>query len=142
FLRFVVEGHLEGRDNELKQSVIALEVFRNRDYDPDQDSIVRTEAGRLRARLAEYYMREGAGDPVIIELPKGGYVPMFRRLEEARGDWKTRFGRLWVGGVLAAFAVALAAAGWWWAHRQTAPIAIAVLPLENLSHDPANDYFG
>src|SRR5262249_55191836 len=47
-----------------------------------------------------------------------------------------------VGGVLAAFAVALAAAGWWWAHRQTAPIAIAVLPLENLSHDPANDYFG
>src|SRR6266852_2784999 len=51
FLQFVVERHLEGRDDELKESVIALEVFGNRDYDPKQDSIVRTEAGRLRARL-------------------------------------------------------------------------------------------
>src|SRR5437773_9804034 len=81
FLRFVVEGHLDGRDNELKESVIALEVFGARDYDPKQDSIVRTEAGRLRARLAEYYVGEGGGDPVIIELPKGGYVPVFRQRE-------------------------------------------------------------
>src|SRR5215472_17089620 len=73
FLRFVVECHLAGRDDVLKESVIALEVYGNRDYDPRQDSTVRTEAGRLRARLAEYYIAEGAGDPVIIELPKGGY---------------------------------------------------------------------
>src|SRR6516164_6114306 len=75
FLRFVVERHLEGRDTELKESVIALKVFGAHDYDPAQDSIVRTEAGRLRARLAEYYGDEGGNNPVIIELPKGGYVP-------------------------------------------------------------------
>ena len=50
-LRFVVERHLDGRDDALKESVIALEVFGNRDYDPKQDSIVRTEVARLRARL-------------------------------------------------------------------------------------------
>ena len=88
FLRFVVERQLEGRDGELKESVIAMEVFGNHDYDPKQDSIVRTEAGRLRARLAEYYVGEGSGDPVIIELPKGGYVPLIRRLEKAPGERK------------------------------------------------------
>ena len=45
FLRFVVEQHLAGRDSELKESVIAIEVFGRRpDHDPSQDSIVRTEA--------------------------------------------------------------------------------------------------
>jgi len=63
-LRFVVERHLDGRDDALKESVIALEVFGNRDYDPKQDSIVRTEVARLRARLAEYYLREGAHNQV------------------------------------------------------------------------------
>jgi hypothetical protein len=73
FLRFVVEHHLEGKDSELKESVIAVEVFGRRpDHDPAQDSIVRTEAGRLRARLAEYYKGEGRGDALVIELPKGG----------------------------------------------------------------------
>src|SRR5262249_27117312 len=141
FLRFVVEGHLEGRDNELKHSVIALEVFGNRDYDPDQDSIVRTEAGRLRARLAEYYTREGARDPVIIELPKGGYVPVFRRLEGAEEKTAPLRSRLRMAVALASLVVALAVTGWWWVQRKTAPVAIAVLPLENLSHDPASDYF-
>ena len=76
FLRFVVERHLEGRDGELKESVIAIEVFgRSPDYDPRQDSIVRTEAARLRARLSEYYIGEGKGDALVIELPKGGYAP-------------------------------------------------------------------
>src|SRR5437762_2634587 len=72
FLRFLLERHLQGRDNEIKESMIAVEVFhRKPDYDPKQDSIVRTEAGRLRARLAEYYSGEGSADPLIIELPKG-----------------------------------------------------------------------
>ncbi len=80
FLRFVVEQHLEGKDDEIKESVIALEVFgRGPDHDPKQDSIVRTEAGRLRARLGEYYVGEGKNDALVIELPKGGYVPVFRQ---------------------------------------------------------------
>jgi TolB-like protein len=141
FLRFVVERQLEGRDGELKESVIAMEVFGNHDYDPKQDSTVRTEAGRLRARLAEYYVGEGSGDPVIIELPKGGYVPLIRRLEKAPEERKTRPRRVWLLASLAGCAVALAAMGWWWAQHKTAPITIAVVPLANLGYDPTSDYF-
>lgn len=80
FLQFVVEQHLDGKDDEIKESVIALEVFgRGPDHDPKQDSIVRTEAARLRARLGEYYVGEGKNDALVIELPKGGYAPVFRQ---------------------------------------------------------------
>src|SRR6202158_1317264 len=85
FLRFVVEGHLEGKDHELKESVIAVEVFGRRpDFDSRLDPVVRTEAVRLRARLSEYYLKEGKVDVLVIELPKGGYVPRFREVEAER----------------------------------------------------------
>src|SRR6516162_4969360 len=84
FLRFVVERHLEGRDQELKESLIAIEVFgRQPGYDSKQDPIVRTEASRLRARLGEYYLAQGKDDPVVIELPKGGYIPLIRSTKRA-----------------------------------------------------------
>src|ERR1700719_4706267 len=83
FLRFVVEGHLDGKDHELKESVIAIEVFGRRpDFDSRLDPVVRTEAVRLRARLSKYYINEGKADALVIELPKGGYVPPFREVEE------------------------------------------------------------
>lgn len=57
FLRFVVEKRLAGGDGELKETVLATEVFARRpNYNPKQDAIVRTEAGRLRSRLSEYYL--------------------------------------------------------------------------------------
>ena len=78
-LRFLVERHLDGRDHELKESVIGVEVFgRKPDYNPKFDPIVRTEARRLRARLSEYYEGVGATNEIVIELPKGGYVPVIR----------------------------------------------------------------
>ena len=62
FLRFVVDLHLEGRDDELKESVIGTEIFGRRpDYNPKDDAIVRTEARRLRALLNEYYLSDGKG---------------------------------------------------------------------------------
>ena len=145
FLRFVVEQHLEGKDHELKESVIAIEVFgRPADFDPRVDPVVRTEAGRLRARLSEYYVDEGKGDPLVIELPKGGYIPRFREVKETReatAPLRSRLGtRAWIAAGLGGFAIAVAL-GWWRFERQAAPIAIAVLPLHNLSQDPANDYF-
>src|SRR5258708_38111435 len=66
FLRFVVEQRLAGKEGELKESVIAIEVYRKWDYDSKLDSIVRTEAGRLRARLAEDYIHQGAWCPGSI----------------------------------------------------------------------------
>src|SRR3982074_3837712 len=80
-LRFLVERQLEGREVELKESTIGVEVYGRRpDYDPRRDSTVRSEAARLRARLSKYYSTEGSQDPLVIELPKGGYVPRFRPL--------------------------------------------------------------
>ena len=82
FLRFVVDQTLDGRGSEIKESVIGVEALgRNGSFDPKADPIVRVEAGRLRARLSSYYESEGKGDPVRIELPKGGYVPAFTSLD-------------------------------------------------------------
>jgi len=151
FLRFVVEGHLEGKDHELKESVIAVEVFgRPPDFDSRLDPVVRTEAVRLRARLGDYYLKEGKTDTLVIELPKGGYVPRFREVKEAPDatapapqDVSARpKPRPWVALALVGAIIVLAVAGWWWFQHRSAPIAIAVLPLENTSHDSANDYFG
>jgi TolB-like protein len=148
FLRFIVERHLEGRDSEIKESVIAIEVFgRKPDHDPKQDSIVRTEAARLRARLAEYYADSGRDDCIVIELPKGGYVPVLRKLpvdssRDAGGSPAGRVSpgrRLWLVLVLAA--LGMGAIFWWWTTQARAPISIAVLPLKNLGPDSAGDYF-
>lgn len=80
FLRFVVDAALDGRAECLKEYTVGVEVFgRGADFDPRIDSAVRVDARRLRAKLDEYYAGEGSDDPVMIELPKGGYVPVFNR---------------------------------------------------------------
>ena len=77
-LCFVVERVLAGKGGRLKGYTIAVEAFgRAPDFDPQIDPIVRVEAGRLRRRLERYYADEGAGETVWIELPRGGYVPVF-----------------------------------------------------------------
>lgn len=79
FLRFVVESTLEGRAEALKGYTIAVEALgRPPSFDPQSDPIVRVEATRLRRALERYYATIGADDPVIIDVPKGGYVPQFR----------------------------------------------------------------
>ena len=138
FLRFLVERQLDGRSSELKESLIAIEVFdRKPDYDPKQDAIVRTEAVRLRARLDKYYAGDGRRDAVIIELPKGGYIPVFRYPEAARHSLP----RPTVALAGVTVMVMLAAIGWWWVRVHSPSIAVAVLPLENLGRDPANEDF-
>jgi len=78
FLRFIVELALDGRTNEIKESVIAVEVLgRSPSFDSKTDPIVRVEAGRLRDRLQEYYNGHGADDDLLITMPRGGYLPAF-----------------------------------------------------------------
>jgi hypothetical protein len=85
FLRFITEYALHGRGDEINEYSIATQVFaRNSDFDPAGDTIVRTQAYRLRSKLQQYYSTIGAIDPVIIEIPKGHYVPMFRRSDLER----------------------------------------------------------
>ncbi|MGH9518127.1 MAG: tetratricopeptide repeat protein, partial [Terriglobales bacterium] len=63
-----------------KEYEIAIEVFeRSADYDPTVDATVRVEASRLRSRLREYYATQGRHDPILFDLPKGGYSAVFTR---------------------------------------------------------------
>jgi hypothetical protein len=78
-LRYLAQHAMEQPGVPLKEYQIATEVFgRRADFDPQSDSTIRVQAGRLRAKVAEYYASEGENDPVVVELPKGSYVLNFR----------------------------------------------------------------
>ena len=80
FMLFTVECKLEGQHERVKEYILGREVFDRRDgYDPRLDPIVRVEARRLRAKLAEYYSGAGRADPIRLEYPKGSYLPEFQR---------------------------------------------------------------
>ncbi len=94
FLRYIVEQTINGNKDYLKEYVIGSEVYdRKPPYHPSRDSIVRTEAWRLRAKLKEYYQGAGKDDLVFIYLRPGSYIPVFQYKEdfvvtqkELRGD--------------------------------------------------------
>jgi hypothetical protein len=80
FLRFTVETTLAGGADQLKEYLIGTEVYdRKPPYHPNVDSIVRSEARRLRSKLKDYYESYGKADPVFIYYRIGSYVPVFRR---------------------------------------------------------------
>jgi len=80
FLSFIVETTLAGNGSKLKAYTIAVEALgRGADFDPQTDPIVRVEAVRMRQALARYYSGIGRDDPLVIEVPRGSYVPAFRR---------------------------------------------------------------
>lgn len=84
FLRHVVEETLAGRADRIKAYSIATSVFgRSADFDPQVDSIVRLEAGRLRRSLEHYYLTVGRMNAVRITIPRGAYVPVFGSTSEA-----------------------------------------------------------
>ena len=114
FLSFIVLEALAGRGDQLKEYVIGVQVFdKDSSFDPRADPIVRVQARRLRARLVRYYREEGGADAIVIELPKGGYTPVFKTREA------TPAGRRSIGATLAG--------------QNT----IAVLPFAD--HSPAHD---
>jgi len=118
FLRFIVNETIAGRVSELKEYVIGVQVFRtDQSFDPRTDPIVRVQARRLRAKLVQYYADEGRQDTLTIEIPKGGYAPVFKKREAPIPAKRT------VGAVLLS--------------RNT----VAVLPLEDFSPDGDLGYF-
>lgn len=77
-LRYLAEHSLIHPGIALKEYQIATEVLgRPAGFDPQSDSTVRVQAGRLRVKLAEYYAQAGADDPVLVEIPKGSYALTF-----------------------------------------------------------------
>jgi hypothetical protein len=85
-LRYLAKHAVEHPGASLKEYQIATEVFgRQADFDPQLDSMVRVQAGRLRTKLAEYYASEGSGDEIWVELPKGTYVLSFHNGPHGNG---------------------------------------------------------
>ncbi len=81
FLAFIVEEALRGRGSELCEYTIGVSVFeRDESFEPGLDPIVRNDARRLRQKLLEYYQKVCDAGDVLIEIPKGGYVPVFQPL--------------------------------------------------------------
>jgi TolB-like protein len=114
FLAFIAHEALAGRSDQLKEYVIGVQVFgKESTFDPRTDPIVRVQARRLRARLVRYYREHGQHDEVVVELPKGGYAPVFRRREPGAAPRRSIAGAL--------------------ANRNT----VAVLPFAD--HSPARD---
>lgn len=127
FLKFAVFETVEGRDAQLKEYTIAIEAFdRDESFDPQTSNIVRVEAGRLRQRLDAYYNGSGKYDPIRILLPKGTYVPEISPLVAEGVSEPVRGNETEAADPLLA-----------------APYgpSIAVLPFDNMSGDPKQDYF-
>lgn len=82
FLSFIVEEVLAGRAAQLCEYTIGMAVFdQNESFEPALNPIVRNDARRLRQKLLEYYKRGATGaSQVVIDIPKGGYVPVFSDL--------------------------------------------------------------
>ena len=118
FLRFVVEHVIEGHPECLKEYLVGVEVYdRKPPYDPSQDSIVRTEARRLRNKLKEYYGAEGKDDSVYIYLRPGSYIPAFQSREDLIGAFnpaETEFCDL----------------------RNSSSVVAAILPFRDVSGNP------
>ena len=121
FLRFVVLETLAGRGDRLNEALVGMEVYsREGTFDPRLDSTVRVEAGRLRAKLREFYESQGDTGRFRIEIPKGSYKPIFKRLKEtgikkpAQGFFK----------------------------RPPRARTIAVLPFADMSPQKGCEYFG
>ncbi|HJR61457.1 MAG TPA: hypothetical protein VJ813_18745 [Vicinamibacterales bacterium] len=150
FLRYVVDRALAGEAGQLKEYAIGVDVFeRDAQYDPRIDSIVRVEAGRLRAKVDEYYSGEGVGDRVIVRIPRGGYVPQFEIREAAlpaptpaspRGAFRFR----WPVAVLLLAIVAVPGIALWGPAEQTSArpstgLRVAVLPFTHYAAGGADE---
>src|SRR5258708_27375850 len=77
-VRYVVEHALSGDSGQLKERTLGIEVFaRDPHYDTNLDPVVRTTAGEIRKRIAQYYHEPGHEGEVRIDLPAGSYLPEF-----------------------------------------------------------------
>jgi hypothetical protein len=77
-LRYIIEEELNGRGDRIKALSIAWDVLdKPKDFNPQQDPVVRVNFNRLRRSLNDYYENSGRNDPIMISVPIGAYRPVF-----------------------------------------------------------------
>ncbi|WEF34029.1 hypothetical protein [Pseudoduganella chitinolytica] len=87
-LDYLVCRRLDLPQEPVKEYMVGIDVYRRdaRSYRPDEDPVVRVQAGRLRRRLEDYYAGPGRADPIRIRVPRRGYVPeLTRQYDDAPG---------------------------------------------------------
>src|SRR3954462_7834360 len=145
-LRYLAEHSLDHPGTALKEYQIATEVLgRPPGFDPQSDSTVRVQAGRLRVKLAEYYAHDGVDDPILVEIPKGSYVLVFQlrgkpgsaiaptpRIQVAEKNPEVRpSNRGWlmaVAALLVLLAVSVVSSALLLSRQRTQPAAAQVVP--------------
>ena len=159
-LRYLGKHALEHPGVPVKEYQIATEVFgRQADFDPQLDSMVRVQAGRLRSKLAEYYGTEGAVDRLIVELPKGSYAITFHErsasgatpgngaaaishsLLTAESPEESKRRGLALTVLATALVLALLAIGWLLWNRREAAVSSAGLPAEASAAGPVQVFW-
>jgi TolB-like protein/Flp pilus assembly protein TadD len=144
-LQYIVTKALAGEAEQIKEYTIGVEAFgKPESFDPRLDTLVRVQASKLRARLEKYYSGQGLEDPIHIEVPRGTYVPVFRRMETrkpvVRKNWRST--AAWIG--LLAIAALSGLAVFHSARKSSMPrreSSIAVLPFLDLSPEKDQEYF-
>jgi hypothetical protein len=115
--RYIVERTLADATDRLKERTLGIEVFgREADYDTNLDPVVRTTAGEIRKRIAQYYHEPGHASELRIDLPVGSYVPEFQPPAEPEtvvAASRPSPGRM-LAAVTAAVLISLALAGLLW----------------------------
>jgi hypothetical protein len=87
FLLYVCETTLRNHLEDVREQQVGVHVFNRRpDYNMSEDSIVRVQARELRKRLALYFDTDGKDEPLVISIPKGGYIPVFAPRDSAIHD--------------------------------------------------------
>ncbi len=125
-LTYVVTETLEGRSELIKAYSIGVDVFgQGGSFDPNSNALVRNNAVRLRALLKAYYLGEGQRNPLVIDIPKGRYVPAFS--SNGRYDDAVAGGGVGPG----------VAAG---DESGDRPPSVAILPFTNHTNDGATSY--
>ncbi|MGE5568278.1 MAG: hypothetical protein ACM3S5_04495 [Rhodospirillales bacterium] len=118
-LNYLADRSLEDDQACVPEQEIGIAVFGRKDYGAREDNLVRVHAANLRKKLEEYFATEGAGDPVIFEIPRGSYALRFRyRRDEpppALGEFRRRWPALARKAAMVTVLMALAAAAGWWA---------------------------
>jgi len=83
-LQYVAHETLRGNAHELTEQHIGNALFHKpSDYSPLEDSSVRVHVRQLRLKLHEYFNEEGRDEPIILEIPRGSYAPIFRAVQKA-----------------------------------------------------------